>query len=498
MRILKNLKELSKDLKVLYVEDDILIQEKMVRYLEKFFALVVYASDGIEGLQKYKTQKFDIVVTDLSMPKMNGLEMIEEIKKIDDSQAVLITTAHTESDYMFGAIKVGIDGYIIKPFDFDQLNHELFKIAEKIKKFQENEKYKNNLQQMVEEKTSEISNLLSFQSDNYEKTLLSIVEIIEDRDTYTAGHSRRVAEYSKIIATHMGFSDDDCTKLYQAGILHDVGKIATPDAVLLNPKHLNEIEYKLIKEHVSVSFKLLRSIPMFNSLSEIVHSHHERYDGKGYPRGLKEDEIVPLAQIMIVADAFDAMTTNRIYKARKNVMEALNELEDLKFKQFHPKVVDIAVEVLKDVKIDEEINQLPITKLEEERFAYFYKDSISNTYNHNYLDVTLMKNSYTNEFKFMYVFYLKNFAHYNKKYSWSEGDKLLANFANCLYNELENASVFRVFGDDFVVMNKEKIELDNLKIMLDAIVKGNDLEYDVKTIDLTQEKIENILQVENI
>ena len=115
-------------------------------------------------------------------------------------------------------------------------------------------------------------------------------------------------------------------KIYQAGILHDIGKIATPDVILLNPQILNKLEYKLIQEHVKVGYRLLVNIPMFQDLAEIIHSHHERYNGTGYPRGLKGDEINPLARIMIVADAFDAMTTNRIYKGRKNLTEALDEL----------------------------------------------------------------------------------------------------------------------------------------------------------------------------
>ena len=498
MKDLKELKELTKNLNILYVEDDLNIQKTMIQYLKKFFFLVVDACDGLDGLQKYQIGKFDIVITDLSMPKMNGLEMLEKIKLIDENQAILITTAHTETKYMIGAIKAHIDGYILKPFDFEQLNYELFKISQKLKKFQENEQYKKYLQQMVEQKTSELSQLMLFQSDNYEKTLLSMVEIIEDRDTYTAGHSKRVANYSKMIAIKMGYSDDDCTKIYQAGILHDVGKIATPDAVLLNPKNLNEIEYKLIQEHVSVGFKLLSNIPMFNSLAEIVHSHHERYDGSGYPRGLKGDEILPLAQIMIVADAFDAMTTNRIYKARKNVAEALEELVNLKSKQFHPDVVNHAVTSLHNVKIDDSISQLPKTQLEEERFAYFYKDTLSNTYNKNYLDLVLMKNSYEKQYLYMDVFYLKSFSQYNKSRSWSEGDIFLCKFADVLNKYFSNSLVFRVFGDDFVTMGKKKTEITKLKNSLDEMVQNSGVKYSIKTIDLTKVQIDSIEQIENL
>ncbi len=495
---LKSLKELTKNLKVLYVEDDVSIGQTMVQYLEKFFSVVVYAANGLEGLQKYQLQKFDIVITDLSMPKMNGLDMLEQIKELNESQAVLITTAHSESDYMFGAIKAGIDGYIIKPFDFIQLNRELFKIAQKLQKFKENEKYKLHLQEMVEKKTSELRHLVDFQNDNYEKTLFSMVEMIEQRDTYTAGHSKRVADYSQKIAREMGFSDEDCIMIHQAGILHDIGKIATPDAVLLNPNSLNDIEYKLIQEHVEVSYRLLNNIPMFNALAEIVHSHHERFDGKGYPLGLKGDEILPLARIMIVADAFDAMTTNRIYKARKSIKEALGELVEFSSKQFHPEVVEAALVALKDTEIDENITQLPKSKLEEERFAYFYKDTLSEAYNQNYLDVVLMKNSYDAEYKNIEVFLLKDFSKYNKNNGWEEGDKLLKSIAKMLCKKLPQNLVFRVFGDDFVVVSKEKIELLDIQKSLDAIMENTKISYRIKSIDLDKVSINKITQIENV
>ncbi|MCD6173178.1 MAG: response regulator [Sulfurimonas sp.] len=495
---LKSLKELTKNLKVLYVEDDVSIGQTMVQYLEKFFSVVVYAINGLEGLQKYQLQKFDIVITDLSMPKMNGLDMLEQIKELNESQAVLITTAHSESDYMFGAIKAGIDGYIIKPFDFIQLNRELFKISQKLQKFSENEKYKSHLQEMVEKKTSELRHLVDFQNDNYEKTLFSMVEMIEQRDTYTAGHSKRVADYSQKIAREMGFSEEDCIMIHQAGILHDVGKIATPDAVLLNPNTLTDVEYKLIQEHVEVSYRLLNNIPMFKALAEIVHSHHERFDGKGYPLGLKGNDIIPLARIMIVADAFDAMTTNRIYKAKKSVKEALGELVELSSKQFHPEVVEVALIALKDVEIDENITQLPKSKLEEERFAYFYKDTLSEAYNQNYLDVVLMKNSYDAEYKNIEVFLLKDFSKYNKNNGWQEGDKFLKKIASMLCEKLSQNLVFRVFGDDFVVVSKEKIELLEIEKSLDSLMENTKISYRVKSIDLDKVSINKITQIENV
>ena len=491
MNTLKDLKELTHNLTVLYVEDELEIQQTMLRYLQKFFSHVSSANNGLEGLEKYQKNKYDIVITDLSMPKMDGLSMIEEIKKLNEDQAILITTAHTEASYMAGAIKSHIDGYVIKPFDYEQLNTELFKISKKLEAFRENEEYKLHLLEMVDAKTHELH-------VNYDETLFSMVEMIERRDTYTAGHSKRVAEYSKKIAKEMGYSEEEQILIYQAGVLHDVGKIATPDAVLLNPKSLNEIEYKLIQEHVEVSNKLVSQIPMFQPLADIIYSHHERYDGQGYPRGLKANEILPMARIMIVADAFDAMTTNRIYKSRRSVEGALEELMELSKIQFHPEVVQKALIALKDIVLDENINQLPQSKLEEERFAYFYRDTLSDAFNHSYLDVVLMKNSYTKEYTNLELFLITGFSQYNKKYSWKEGDKFLSKIAQLLSESFPNSLVFRVFGDDFVVASRESMEMTNITKELNKIFSDEIISYSVKSIDLTKNPISQISQIEKI
>jgi putative nucleotidyltransferase with HDIG domain len=498
MQHLKTLQDVGSELSVLYVEDDKAIQKSMLKYLNNIFAEVITADDGLSGLEQYKLRDFDIVITDISMPEMNGIEMLEEIKKINDEQAVLITTAHAETDYMLSAIKDGVDGYILKPFDFKQLNYSLFKVAQKITMYKENEAYKLYLNNMVEDKTHELEELIGYQNDNYEKTLASMVEMIEQRDTYTAGHSKRVAEYSTLIAQEMGYSQSECDLIYQAGILHDVGKIGTPDAVLLNPKALNNIEYKLIQGHVSISYKLLKSIPMFKSLAEIAYSHHERYDGKGYPRGLKGKEIPPLARIMIIADSFDAMTTNRIYKSRKTVQEGLQEIKRLSGMQYDPEVVPSALVALKDVVIDENVNQLPQTKLEEERFAYFYKDTLSDAYNQNYLDIVLMKNTHEKFFSHMLIVSLKGFSKFNKEYGWAKGDQILIRIGNELVKSFRHAYVFRIFGDDFVLMDNREFEKLKVNKLLEEICQDTEVGFDIDIVNLHENPLDKISEIESI
>jgi response regulator RpfG family c-di-GMP phosphodiesterase len=485
MSKLKQIKEIAQELIVLYVEDDNVILNDMSKYLDKIFYKVINASDGLEGLKKYKENQIDLVITDLSMPKMDGIEMLKEIYLLNENQSTLITTAHNESKYMFEAIKLGIDGYIIKPFDYGQLNKQIFKIVEKLKKFKENEEYKKNLQLIIDKKTIQLH-------ENYEKTLYSLVDMIEKRDTYTAGHSKRVAHYCKLIAQEMGYSKDECNMIYQAGVLHDIGKIGIPDSILLNPKKLDELEYKIIQEHVSISFNLLNNIPMFKPLAKIIYAHHERYDGNGYPNKLSKEEVPPLSRIMILADAFDAMTTNRIYKSRKTIDETFQELQAMSKKQFHPEVVASAIKALRNIKLDDDINQLPKTKLEEERFAYFYKDNITEAHNQNYLDVVLMKNRDVLEFRYLLIISINNFSIYNKKYGWHNGDKLLNLLSEILLQKIKDKFVFRVFGDKFVILSKKEIDISILKDDIDKLLLTQyPLNYKVHKIDLEHTKIKS-------
>ena len=206
-----------------------------------------------------------------------------------------------------------------------------------------------------------VRKLTAERTANYEETIFSFVDMIEQRDTYTAGHTERVAHYCLLIARQMGLGLEEKKKLYKAAILHDIGKVATPDSVLLKPGKLTELDYDLIKLHAFAGYEMLSQIEMYQELAVIIRHHHERYDGAGYPDGLKGEEIPPLSRIMAVGDAFDAMTTNRIYKPKKKISEAMAELRAYSGSQFDPEVVKAALVVLANIEISSTISQLPVS-----------------------------------------------------------------------------------------------------------------------------------------
>ena len=292
---------------------------------------------------------------------------------------------------------------------------------------------------------------------NQEQIILSMVDMIEARDSYTAGHTRRVAHYCVLIAQEMGYSTQEVELLKNAAWLHDIGKISTPDNILLKPGRLNENEYKIIQEHLTTGYEMLKNIEQYTSIAEIMREHHEKFDGTGYPLGLKGEEIRPLSRIMMVADAFDAMTTNRVYKAKKDVNVAIEELKSLSGKHFHPDVVSAAAIVLKDIVIDDDISQQPKTLLEEQRFSYYYKDRLTNLFIPEYLNL-ITKYNLDSKSLHTYEIKLHNFSQYNKKFGWKKGDMFLMAFANFIDNFNKESIAFRVEGDDFMLLSEKPLE----------------------------------------
>jgi len=318
---------------------------------------------------------------------------------------------------------------------------------------------------------------------NYEETILAFVNIIEQRDTYTAGHTIRVAEYCALIAKEIGLNEAEIHKLEKAAILHDIGKVATPDAILLKPGKLSHLEYELIKQHSQVGADMLQKITIYKDLATIIRYHHSRYDGKGYPRTDSPDEIPFLSHIMIVADAFDAMTTNRIYRPRKSIKEAIEDLQDANGLQFHPDVVKAAVVALQNVTINS-TSQMPASELEYRRMSYFFQDSLTGLYNEDYLQIVL--NTSAKKYSCLNILDLKKFRVYNRVHGWNEGNLLLKKFATILKETYRDSMILRYHGDDFIILSQAHISLDTEQINALSIIKDSELNITITHYDIDE------------
>lgn len=358
-------------------------------------------------------------------------------------------------------------------------------------------KYMLNLKtKEILEKSQKFKELEEQKTKDYKKILYALISMIEQRDSYTAGHSKRVARYSELMARDMGYNNEDCALIHRAATLHDIGKIATPDAILLKPDKLSVLEYELIKEHVNVGVGMLKDIPMFENISQIIKYHHEKYNGSGYPDGIAKDEIPPLSRIMMVADAFDAMTTNRIYKHKKSVENALEEIKSLSEIHFHPEVVESALRVLLDIDTTQDFNQKPTTAIEEQRFVYFYKDSVTDLYNVKHLESTLINEENQELFSKIIVVSLHKFDRYNKKHGWQNGNNKLFSFARLLEKLFKNELLFRVRANDFIVLSKENHITKEQEDEIEKFTKEGELEFDFFIYSIKENNINSYSDLE--
>lgn len=293
-----------------------------------------------------------------------------------------------------------------------------------------------------------------------DEVLAMFSAMVENKDIYTAGHSKRVAHYSSNIAKLLGLSEKEQTAVYEVGLLHDIGKILTPESILLKPKKLTKYEYNVIKNHSLDGEKMVSFLTPFKHYMPIIRHHHEHYNGYGYPDQLHGEKIPLLSRILCIADAFDAMTTNRIYKPRKNNLEAIKELQKCSGKQFDPCIIEVATEYFKYHQELSYIDQVPQSLVEEERFAFFYKDKISTAYSSEYLNYFLLHNEKIKQFTSCYLIQLHSINHYNKEFGWKNGSALIRKIAMRLKVLFQSSHVFRIFGDDFVILNTSHVNIN--------------------------------------
>ena len=349
---LKELSKFSKNLQILYVEDNQEGREQTIKMLKNFFDDIIVGIDGQDGLDKFNQNKatLDIVFTDINMPNMNGIDMLKNIRTIDNIIPCIVLSAHNETNFFLDTISLGVDGYILKPIDMKQFITILSKTLEQIKLKNENIKYKhdleeinNDLETQVIQRIGEIYALNQEIEDTQKEVVFTMGAIGESRSKETGHHVKRVAEYSKVLALKYGLSNAEAELLKQASPMHDIGKIAIPDSILNKPGRFDEEERKVMDTHSNLGYDMLNSSkrPLLKLAAIIAHQHHEKWDGSGYPQGLKGGEIDINGRITAIADVFDALGSDRIYKKAWEDERIFNLFKDERGKHFDPKLVDI-------------------------------------------------------------------------------------------------------------------------------------------------------------
>lgn len=315
---------------------------------------------------------------------------------------------------------------------------------------------------------------------------------IEAKDEYTQGHSHRVAEYSVLIARELGWNEKDIEDLKNAAYLHDIGKIGIPDTILNKPAKLTDEEFSIIKEHTTIGANILKNISLIDHVQEVVRNHHERYDGLGYPDGLKGDEIPIRARIVAVADSYDAMSSQRIYRNQLPLEKIIRELEHNKGTQFDPAIADVFLKLLSEdrvhVKEDylsmTENNELPEAEIEMSKFISDIMSTLRTQKNRENLDfltglptrnkgeqvVAQLMQRHSGCLVFMDMDNLKTI---NDIYGHKAGDRVLKLLGNLLLEYASECIVCRLGGDEFLLFMPDANKNDITELMNDIFKKFN-------------------------
>lgn len=320
---------------VIVVDDDVANLKMAGHILSGHKMRVTALRSGRALLDYVKTNSPDLILLDIKMPEMDGFETLEKLRSTPypgDEIPVIFLTADDNRESETRGLELGAMDFIRKPFVPEVLALRVSHTIELVR-------LQRDLTAEVERRTKENENL----SLHIVQTL---AEAIDAKDNYTNGHSGRVAEYSREIAKRAGWSQQRQDEIYMMGLLHDVGKIGVPDAVINKPAKLTEEEYEIIKKHPVLGDRILKKIKEMPNLATGARWHHERYDGKGYPDGLSEEDIPEEARVIAVADAYDAMTSRRSYRDILPQSRVRSEIESGRGTQFDPPFADIMLEII--------------------------------------------------------------------------------------------------------------------------------------------------------
>lgn len=459
---------------ILIVDDDRMTLSTAQKLLESEYKVVAVNS----GKQAYKyldRHVPDLILLDINMPEISGFEVMKKLQqeKRWSKIPVIFLTADRSSDTEVECFSMGACDFISKPFE-PQI------MMSRIKSTIELDEYRRDLQRRLDEKTKEMERITI-------QAIMTIANTVDAKDDYTKGHSMRVATYAEMIAQRLGWSEEEIQNIYYVAMLHDVGKIGVPDAVLNKPFRLTDVEFRLIKGHTIMGAEILKDFKMFPNISMGAKYHHERYDGKGYPEGLKGESIPLVARVIGLVDSYDAMTSNRVYRSRLQDEAVMNELRKGKGTQWDPDLVDIFIELIEEGALEknwmaEEELALPIFDSEKIYGSVMSNQSILDAPT-DYLTGLLSKRKGEHEIEAalrvrggcLMLIDLDNFKQINEEHGHLAGDFALKLTADVLKDVCSNYILCRSGGDEFIFfmegVGEKTTAVDKAKEILEAFAK---------------------------
>jgi putative nucleotidyltransferase with HDIG domain len=334
--------------RVLVVDDEPEIVAFIRELLTSRNYKVLGISDSREVSAKFDSFHPDACIFDFRMPHQTGADLLDLIKQKDPRVEVIFLTAQDEAALAVDLMKRGAMDYLLKPVELNQLLLSLGRALEHRRLVIENENYRLHLEQLVMEKTKALNQALTSLNHVHSATLDALSMALDFRDQSTSGHSRRVADLTAGAASTMGIRDAALVQIEHGALLHDIGKLKIPDSILWKPAKLNEEEWKTMQRHAEYGYEFLSNVEFLKGAAEIVYSHHEKFDGTGYPRRLRGDQIPFGARVFMVVDTVDAMIYKRPYNTPVSFRESAAEVRRCTGTQFDPEIVEPTLAYLGD------------------------------------------------------------------------------------------------------------------------------------------------------
>ncbi len=325
--------------RILIVDDDESVRDVISVLLKEEGYNCVVASSAEAAIDLAQAEETPLVISDMKMPGKDGLWLLENFRQRFPDTSVIMLTGYGDTEAAVDCLRRGAVDYLLKPPKLTDLIRAIERALAKRRIELARKRYQKKLERKVRDRTTELRNALKDIANTYHNTLLALVAALDAREHETSDHSQRVVQYTTAIAQRMGIRGHELEEIGRGALLHDIGKIGVPDAVLLKPGKLTPDEWKEMRKHPDIGHQMIQQIPFLSTPATIVLSHQERWDGQGYPRNLKGNEIHIGARIFAVADTLDAMTSDRPYRKGTTFANAIAEIHRCAGTQFDPEVV---------------------------------------------------------------------------------------------------------------------------------------------------------------